>query len=55
MLNRCSTEWAPWHVIPADRKWARNAAVAFIVRETLEAMSPQYPKPDGKPKDFEVE
>ena len=55
MLNRCSTEWAPWHVIPADRKWARNAAVASIVRETLEAMSPQYPKPDWKPKDFKVE
>jgi PPK2 family polyphosphate:nucleotide phosphotransferase len=55
MLHRCSTEWAPWHVIPADRKWARNAAVASIVRETLEAMSPQYPKPDWKPKDFKVE
>ena len=55
MLNRCSTEWASWHVIPADRKWARNAAVASIVRETLEAMTPQYPKPDWKPKDFKVE
>ena len=28
MLDRCSTAWAPWHVIPADHKWARNAAVA---------------------------
>lgn len=48
-------KWAPWHVIPADRKWARNAAVASIVRETLEIMAPQYPKPDWKPKDFKVE
>ena len=55
MLQKCSTEWAPWHVIPADRKWARNAAVAAIVRATLEAMGPQYPKPDWKPKDFKVE
>jgi PPK2 family polyphosphate:nucleotide phosphotransferase len=55
MLERCSTEWAPWHVIPADRKWARNAAVAAIVRETLEAMAPQYPKPDWNPKDFKIE
>jgi PPK2 family polyphosphate:nucleotide phosphotransferase len=55
MLNRCSTAHAPWHVIPADRKWARNAAVAAIVRETLEAMDPQYPKPDWDPKDFKVE
>src|SRR5215207_7821569 len=31
MLDRCSTAWAPWHVIPADRKWARNAAIAALV------------------------
>jgi PPK2 family polyphosphate:nucleotide phosphotransferase len=54
-LNRCSTLWAPWYVIPADRKWARNAAIAAIVRETLEAMDPRYPKPDWEPKDFKVE
>ena len=54
MLDRCSTTWAPWHVIPADRKWARNAAIAAIVRETLENMDPQYPKPDWNPKSFVV-
>ncbi len=40
MLDRCSTAWAPWHVIPADHKWARNAAIAAIVRETLEDDEP---------------
>jgi polyphosphate kinase 2 (PPK2 family) len=55
MLHKCSTRWAPWHVIPADRKWARNAAIAAIVRETLEAMNPQYPVPDWDPKDFKIE
>ena len=55
MLHRCSTAWAPWHIVPADRKWARNAAVAAIVRETLEAMGPQYPKPEWNPKDYKVE
>jgi PPK2 family polyphosphate:nucleotide phosphotransferase len=54
MLERCSTDWAPWYVIPADRKWARNAAVAAIVRETVEAMAPEYPKPDWDPKDFKI-
>jgi PPK2 family polyphosphate:nucleotide phosphotransferase len=54
MLDKCSTAWAPWHIIPADRKWARNAAVAAIVRETLEAMDPKYPKPNWDPKDFKV-
>jgi PPK2 family polyphosphate:nucleotide phosphotransferase len=46
-LTRCSTPHAPWHVIPADRNWVRNAAVARIVRETLEEMNPQYPGPQG--------
>ncbi len=53
-LEHCSTAWAPWHVIPADHKWARNAAIAAIVRATLEKMNPQYPKPKWKPKDFKV-
>jgi PPK2 family polyphosphate:nucleotide phosphotransferase len=46
-LTRCSTPHAPWHVIPADRNWVRNAAIARIVRETLEEMNPQYPGPKG--------
>ncbi len=54
MLDKCSTAWAPWHVIPADRKWARNAAIAAIVRETLEEMDPRYPKPDWDPKSFVI-
>ncbi len=54
VLDKCSTQWAPWHVIPADHKWARNAAIAAIVRATLEAMNPQYPKPKWDPKDFKV-
>ena len=53
-LDKCSTAWAPWHVIPADHKWARNAAIAAIVRETLEEMDPQYPKPDWDPKSFVI-
>lgn len=46
-VNRCSTAHAPWHVIPADRNWVRNAAISKIVRETLEEMNPQYPEPKG--------
>lgn len=46
-LARCSTPHAPWHVIPADRNWVRNAAIGRIVRETLEEMNPQYPEPRG--------
>jgi PPK2 family polyphosphate:nucleotide phosphotransferase len=54
MLRRCSTPFAPWHVIPSDHKWARNAAIAAIVRATLEQMRPRYPKPDWNPKSFVI-
>ncbi len=46
-LTRCSTKHAPWHVIPADRNWVRNAIISRIVRETLEEMNPQYPEAKG--------
>jgi PPK2 family polyphosphate:nucleotide phosphotransferase len=43
VLARCSTQPAPWFIVPADRKWYRNAVVARIVRSTLEALDPTYP------------
>ena len=44
-LERCSTERAPWYVIPADHKWFRNLAVARIVADTLDEMDIQIPPP----------
>jgi len=43
-LSRCSTPDAPWHVIPADRKWYRDFAVSEIVTDTLQQMNPRIPK-----------
>ncbi len=54
VLARCSTKIAPWYVIPADKKWARNAAIAAIVRRTLEDMDPQFPEPRSDLKHFTV-
>jgi PPK2 family polyphosphate:nucleotide phosphotransferase len=45
VLSRCSTEDAPWFIIPANHKWFRNLAVARIVVEQLEALNMKYPKP----------
>jgi PPK2 family polyphosphate:nucleotide phosphotransferase len=45
-LARCSTEAAPWFVIPADRKWYRDLAVAEVLAETAAAMDPQWPAPE---------
>lgn len=42
-INNCSTEYAPWYVVPANKKWYRNLVVARTIADTLEAMNPQYP------------
>jgi PPK2 family polyphosphate:nucleotide phosphotransferase len=44
-ITRCSTQWAPWYVIPANDKDYRNWAVSKILTETLDDMNPQYPHP----------
>jgi PPK2 family polyphosphate:nucleotide phosphotransferase len=46
MLNRCGTTVAPWYVVPADRKWYRNWAVATLLRQAFLDIDPQYPQPD---------
>jgi len=55
MLRRTSTPHAPWRVVPADKKWRRNAIISAIVRGTLEEMDPQYPAFDWKPSDYVIE
>jgi len=44
-LERCHTEAAPWHVVPSDRKWYRNWAIATLLLETLRGMAPHWPVP----------
>jgi PPK2 family polyphosphate:nucleotide phosphotransferase len=46
-LARTSTPDAPWFVIPGDRKWVRNLAVARILRHTLERLDAQFPEPEA--------
>jgi PPK2 family polyphosphate:nucleotide phosphotransferase len=46
LLEKCSTEVAPWYVVPADRKWYARLAVQNLVLEHLEAMDPQWPSVD---------
>ncbi|MEW2135355.1 PPK2 family polyphosphate kinase [Streptomyces sp. NPDC005409] len=50
VLERCSTDAAPWFIVPADRKWYRDWAVSRLLLEHLEDMDPQYPRAD-----FDVE
>jgi len=46
VLNRCNTESAPWYVIPSNKKWYRNWAVATLLDECLTQMAPAWPKGD---------
>ena len=47
MLNRTTTEYAPWYVIPANQKWYRNLALMKVIVGTLHRIDPQYPSPEG--------
>ncbi|MFP5283557.1 MAG: polyphosphate kinase 2 family protein, partial [Actinomycetes bacterium] len=44
VLRRCSPDRAPWYVIPSDRKWYRNWAVAQLLVERLRALSLEWPE-----------
>lgn len=46
VLARCSTQEAPWFVVPADHKWYRDLALAEIVADTGRQLDPQYPPPE---------
>jgi PPK2 family polyphosphate:nucleotide phosphotransferase len=55
-LSRCSTVAAPWYVIPANRNWFRNLAVAEILGDVLEELKPVYPVIDPSvPADLVIE
>jgi PPK2 family polyphosphate:nucleotide phosphotransferase len=45
VLSRCSTPWAPWFVIPSNKKWFRNLAVSSVIVEALDEMDMKYPEP----------
>ncbi len=47
MLEKTSTEYAPWYVIPANQNWYRNLAIERVIVDTLNDMDPQFPPPEG--------
>ena len=54
-LQRCSTEYAPWYVIPAEERYFRDVAITQLVLDTLKDMDPQYPEPDFNIEDYPPE
>ena len=55
ILERTSTEWAPWFVVPADDKDVRNYLIARRIADTLESLELDYPAPDPSLAEVEIE
>jgi PPK2 family polyphosphate:nucleotide phosphotransferase len=45
VLSETSTDWAPWHIVPANKKWYRNLVVGTVLVETLEGLGMRHPEP----------
>ncbi len=55
VISKTSTEFAPWYVVPADRKWYRNLCVARIMLDTLKKLDMEFPAIDWDPKSIKIE
>lgn len=54
MLERTSTDWAPWNVVPADRKWVRNLVVSEVIVDALEKLDMEWPLVDPEVKAMKI-
>ncbi|MGW8251409.1 MAG: hypothetical protein ACWGO1_12260 [Anaerolineales bacterium] len=45
-MSQTSTKWAPWYVVPADRKWYRNLVIASVIVRTLKSLEMRFPEPE---------
>lgn len=55
VMQKTSTEFAPWYVVPADRKWYRNLCVARIMLDTLKKLNMEYPAINWDPQTIRIE
>jgi PPK2 family polyphosphate:nucleotide phosphotransferase len=54
-LTQCNTEYAPWHVVPANHKWYRNLVVSDVLVETMDKMGLRYPDPVPNIESYVIE
>jgi PPK2 family polyphosphate:nucleotide phosphotransferase len=54
-ITETSTEVAPWWIVPGNRKWVRDIAVATLLLETFRRLDPQFPPPDSRLDGLTVE
>jgi len=53
-IQRCSTDHAPWYVVPAERRWFRDLVVMQTVVDKLDSLRMDYPEPDFDPAKIEI-
>ena len=54
-ISSTSSEWAPWYIVPANRKWYRNLVIANIIIQTLTNLKMEYPKPTENLNEISIE
>ena len=54
VFARCSTAWAPWYVVPANRKWYRNLVISEVLVKTLDSLDLAYPPPAAEISGMEI-
>lgn len=54
LIGATSTDFAPWHIIPSNRKWYRNLAVASLIVDALKSLKMRLPKPQFDPKSIRL-
>lgn len=54
-FNRCSTAYAPWYIVPANKKWYRNLVISQKIVQTLEGLKLKYPEPAANLDDIVIE
>jgi len=55
VLEKTSTAYAPWYIVPADRKWYRNLVISHVIIQTLEGLHMRYPAPETGLDDIVIE
>jgi PPK2 family polyphosphate:nucleotide phosphotransferase len=53
-ISKTSTDWAPWYIVPANRKWYRNLVVGTVIIEALENLNMHYPEPEFDPAEIKI-
>jgi PPK2 family polyphosphate:nucleotide phosphotransferase len=54
VLQKTSTAFAPWYVIPSDQKWLRNIIVSEIIIDIMDDLGMKFPDPDFDPNSYEI-